>query len=217
MSTLITSVNLDNDPRVLGILLLSGKRSSLRAILFHTYSDYCNSPSAKKPNLVARLMGLDLRPDDLDLSRSSKNSVRGHRVSDNGSEIDARLSLQLDREREQAVKLCDQNFGVGADGVIFVMHGINGADYTMRIFNSDGSEPEMCGNGVRCFAKFIAEIENLQGKHRYIVIRDNGQVKVDMGEPILRAEDVPTRLQGNKGESIVAALDGVCSALYTCN
>lgn len=43
-------------------------------------------------------MGLDLRPDDLDLSRSSKNSVRGHRVSDNGSEIDARLSLQLDRE-----------------------------------------------------------------------------------------------------------------------
>ncbi|KAJ4913155.1 Uncharacterized protein Rs2_07776 [Raphanus sativus] len=99
MSTLITSVNLDNDPRVLGILLLSGKRSSLRAILFHTYSDYCNSPSAKKPNLVARLMGLDLRPDDLDLSRSSKNSVRGHRVSDNGSEIDARLSLQLDRER----------------------------------------------------------------------------------------------------------------------
>lgn len=41
------------------------------------------------------------------------------------------------------MKLCDRNFGVGADGVIFAMPGINGTDYTMRIFNSDGSEPEV--------------------------------------------------------------------------
>ncbi|PWZ43562.1 Diaminopimelate epimerase, chloroplastic [Zea mays] len=67
---------------------------------------------------------------------------------------------------EEAAKLCVRNFDVGADGVIFVMPGVNGADYTMRIFNSDGSEPEMCGNGVRCFARFIAEIENLQGTNR---------------------------------------------------
>jgi diaminopimelate epimerase len=44
---------------------------------------------------------------------------------------------------EEAAKMCDRNFGVGADGVIFVMPGVNGADYTMRIFNSDGSEPEV--------------------------------------------------------------------------
>lgn len=44
---------------------------------------------------------------------------------------------------EQAVKLCDRNFGIGADGVIFAMPGSNGTDYTMRIFNSDGSEPEV--------------------------------------------------------------------------
>ena len=44
---------------------------------------------------------------------------------------------------EEAAKLCDRNFGIGADGVIFVMPGVNGADYTMRIFNSDGSEPEV--------------------------------------------------------------------------
>uniref|UniRef100_M8CEL1 diaminopimelate epimerase n=1 Tax=Aegilops tauschii TaxID=37682 RepID=M8CEL1_AEGTA len=68
---------------------------------------------------------------------------------------------------EEAAKLCDRNFGIGADGVIFVMPGVNGADYTMRIFNSDGSEPEMCGNGVRCFARFIAEVENLQGTHSF--------------------------------------------------
>lgn len=44
---------------------------------------------------------------------------------------------------EAAAKLCDRNFGVGADGVIFVLPGINGSDYTMRIYNSDGSEPEV--------------------------------------------------------------------------
>ena len=44
---------------------------------------------------------------------------------------------------EQAVKLCNRNFGIGADGVIFAMPGWNGTDYTMRIFNSDGSEPEV--------------------------------------------------------------------------
>ena len=48
---------------------------------------------------------------------------------------------------EEAAKLCDRNFGIGADGVIFVLPGVNGADYTMRTFNSDGSEPEVS----RCF------------------------------------------------------------------
>jgi len=60
---------------------------------------------------------------------------------------------------EDAVKLCDRHFGIGADGVIFALPGQDGTDYTMRIFNSDGSEPEMCGNGIRCLAKFIADLE----------------------------------------------------------
>lgn len=61
---------------------------------------------------------------------------------------------------EEGSKLCDRNFGIGGDGVIFAMPGINGCDYTMRIYNSDGSEPQMCGNGIRCLAKYIAaEIE----------------------------------------------------------
>ncbi|KAK4432386.1 Type I inositol polyphosphate 5-phosphatase 8 [Sesamum alatum] len=105
---------------------------------------------------------------------------------------------------EQAAKLCDRNFGIGADGVIFAMTGINGTDYTMRIFNSDGSEPEMCGNGVRCFARFITELENLQGKQR-----------VDMGELILKASDVPTKLTPNKDQSAVKAkleVDGCSNA-----
>ncbi|RCV18786.1 hypothetical protein SETIT_3G331200v2 [Setaria italica] len=116
---------------------------------------------------------------------------------------------------EEAAKLCDRNFGIGADGVIFVMPGSNGADYTMRIFNSDGSEPEMCGNGVRCFARFIAELENLQGTHSFTIhtgagliipeIQSDGQVKVDMGEPILSGPDIPTKLLATKNKVVVQA------------
>jgi hypothetical protein len=57
--------------------------------------------------------------------------------------VDNRDSLVPKVTPEEAAKLCDQNFGIGADGVIFVMPGVNGADYTMRIFNSDGSEPKV--------------------------------------------------------------------------
>ncbi|KAJ6362846.1 hypothetical protein OIU78_003107 [Salix suchowensis] len=124
---------------------------------------------------------------------------------------------------EQAVKLCDRNFGIGADGVIFALPGVNGTDYTMRIFNSDGSEPEMCGNGVRCFARFIAELENLHGKRQSLTvhtgaglivpeIQEDGLVKVDMGQPVLKASNVPTKLASNKNDAVVKSelvVDGV--------
>ncbi len=73
--------------------------------------------------------------------------------------VDNRHSSEPVVTPEQAVVLCDRHFGIGADGVIFALPGQNGTDYTMRIFNSDGSEPEMCGNGIRCLAKFIADLE----------------------------------------------------------
>ncbi|KAK4797656.1 hypothetical protein SAY86_029982 [Trapa natans] len=57
--------------------------------------------------------------------------------------VDNRESSEPIITPEQAVKLCDRNFGIGTDGVIIAMAGINGTDYTMRIFNSDGSEPEI--------------------------------------------------------------------------
>eukprot|EP01018_Ginkgo_biloba_P014088 Gb_29213 [translate_table: standard] len=56
--------------------------------------------------------------------------------------VDNRDSMEPRISSKQAIKLCDRNFGVGADGVIFAMPGVNGTDYSMRIFNSDGSEPE---------------------------------------------------------------------------
>ncbi|MFK8182072.1 MAG: diaminopimelate epimerase [Phormidesmis sp.] len=112
---------------------------------------------------------------------------------------------------EQAVDLCDRNFGIGGDGVIFVLPATGETDYTMRIYNSDGSEPEMCGNGIRCLAKFIAALEEKDGNqrtlpHTYSIhtlagtirpeLTPDGQVTVDMGEPVLEAPEIPTTLAG---------------------
>jgi diaminopimelate epimerase len=105
---------------------------------------------------------------------------------------------------EQAILWCDRHFGIGADGVIFALPGQAGTDYTMRIFNSDGSEPEMCGNGIRCLARFIADLEGANAKEIYRIhtlagviipkLEANGQVTVDMGLPRLLAAEIPTTL-----------------------
>lgn len=99
--------------------------------------------------------------------------------------------------------LSDRHFGIGGDGVIFISES-DKADFKMRIFNADGSEAEMCGNGIRAFAKYLyehgktdkteLEVETLAG-----IIRPNlrvsqgvvDQVRVDMGPPRLNREDIP--------------------------
>ncbi|MHC5597297.1 MAG: diaminopimelate epimerase [Nostoc sp.] len=119
--------------------------------------------------------------------------------------IDNRSSSVPVLTPEQAIKLCDRHFGIGADGVIFALPGENATDYTMRIFNCDGSEPEMCGNGIRCLAGFLADLEGeSRNKDLYRIhtlagvmipqILPNGQVKVDMGLPRLLAGEIPTTL-----------------------
>lgn len=120
--------------------------------------------------------------------------------------IDNRSSEEPFLTQEQAVKVCDRHFGIGADGVIFALPGQSGTDYTMRIFNSDGSEPEMCGNGIRCLAKFLSDLEagSNQSRNEYRIhtlagvmapqVRPDGQVTVDMGLPRLLAGEIPTTL-----------------------
>jgi len=105
---------------------------------------------------------------------------------------------------EQARKMCDRHFGIGADGVIFALPGQDNTDYTMRIFNSDGSEPEMCGNGIRCLALFIAEKEGIKDLKSYRIhtlaglitpkLEGDGLVTVDMGKPQFTAASIPTTL-----------------------
>src|SRR5438874_329369 len=102
----------------------------------------------------------------------------------------------------------DRHFGVGSDGLILICPS-DTADARMRMFNADGSEAEMCGNGVRCVAKYVYDhglarrnplrIETGRGVLTLRVETDGDKVQrvtVDMGEPILEAERIPTTLPG---------------------
>ncbi|WP_267384013.1 diaminopimelate epimerase [Cyanobacterium sp. uoEpiScrs1] len=127
--------------------------------------------------------------------------------------IDNRLNNSPLVSPEQTIQMCDRHFGIGADGVIFALLGTDNTDYTMRIFNSDGSEPQMCGNGVRCLARFITQLEGkeIPGKTYSIHtlagviplrLEDEGQVRVEMGTPNLSANEIPTTL-GNPNETVI--------------
>ncbi len=117
--------------------------------------------------------------------------------------IDNRHSAEPILTPEQAEKWCDRNFGIGADGVIFLLNADNG-EHRMRIYNSDGSEPEMCGNGIRCLAKFMQDlgIPTIDGKYPIhtgagLIVPQmdaDGLVTVDMGKPFLTAAEIPTTL-----------------------
>ena len=104
--------------------------------------------------------------------------------------------------------MSDRHFGVGADGLILICPSER-ADARMRMFNADGSEAEMCGNGVRCMAKYVYEhgiarktpltIETGRGVLSFELDIAGGQVRqvrVDMGEPILESAKIPTTLSG---------------------
>ena len=102
-------------------------------------------------------------------------------------------------------RICDRHFGVGADGLIWMVPS-DCADARMRIFNSDGSEPEMCGNGLRCAALFLKEkdlctkdemtIETLAGVLR--VQLQGSLITADMGEPCLEAAKIPVAADTNR-------------------
>jgi diaminopimelate epimerase len=132
--------------------------------------------------------------------------------------IDNRHAAEPIITPEQAIAMCDRHFGIGADGVIFALAGEENIDFTMRIYNSDGSEPEMCGNGIRCLAKFIADLEgNTEVNKSYQIdtlaglivpkLEVNGEVTVDMGEPELAAAKIPTTLDGGEGKVIAQPLE----------
>ncbi len=123
---------------------------------------------------------------------------------------------------ELSVKLCDRHFGVGADGLIVVLNSTT-HDIKYRIFNPDGSEPQMCGNGMRCFAKFVYENKIVQ-KEEFTVetlagtiipkvnVNEKGiveTVRVDMGQPVLEAKKVPFISNNERAVSEEIEIDGV--------
>ncbi|MEB3322607.1 MAG: diaminopimelate epimerase [Synechococcaceae cyanobacterium] len=105
---------------------------------------------------------------------------------------------------ELVQRLCDRRFGVGGDGVILALPPREGGEVRMRIFNADGSEPEMCGNGIRCLARFLADVDGDGAGRRWQVetlagrivpeLLADGTVRVDMGPPFLDPAAVPTTL-----------------------
>lgn len=113
--------------------------------------------------------------------------------------------LKLKNIPEFTKRLSDRHMGVGADGLILIDKPSNlDSDFKMRIFNSDGSEAEMCGNGIRCVAKFIHDnnlsnkeklsIETLAGIKQVKLIEKDGvcnEAIVDMGEPIFQDNNIP--------------------------
>lgn len=124
--------------------------------------------------------------------------------------------IPQDKKPEIVRKLSDRHFGIGGDGVIFI-NPSEEAEFEMEMYNADGSRSEMCGNGIRCVAKFVydkgltdkTEITIISGgKVKYLTLTlekkdasDRGQVslvKVNMGQPVLEPKDVPVVAEGHE-------------------
>jgi diaminopimelate epimerase len=116
---------------------------------------------------------------------------------------DEAVSRELVPIAEISKRLCQRRFGIGADQVL-LLYNSKRADFRMRIFNADGSEVEMCGNGIRCFAKYIwdrglsdkdvLDVETAAGIIR--PEKSGDLVRVDMGEPVLEGRQIPVNHDG---------------------
>ncbi len=140
------------------------------------------------------------------------------------------LDKEWDFDEEAIQLLCDRHFGIGADGLILVRRASDPeADYFMLYHNADGSLAEMCGNGVRVFAKHLSDtgriegdtlaVQTLGGIKRIEVVRDSSGAfslaRVDMGAPVLAAPEIPTTLPGDPVvDAAVATALG--DAVVTC-
>jgi diaminopimelate epimerase len=128
---------------------------------------------------------------------------------------DPRDELELTPRLVRA--LSDRHFGIGADGVIRVAPGVDGADLSMDYVNSDGSIGEMCGNGIRCLALFAREEGMTDVTHMQVAtpaglmtieVGENGRVRVDMGAPIFEPTAIPIRWEGPEALHAKLEVDG---------
>lgn len=113
------------------------------------------------------------------------------------------INQKIEKRSELAKFVSDRHFGVGSDGLILICPSEK-ADFRMQMFNQDGSEAEMCGNGIRCVGKFVYDkgltnketitVETLAGIKTLVMTAKNGKIetaRVDMGKPILEPEKIP--------------------------
>lgn len=110
---------------------------------------------------------------------------------------------EIENPEELSLKISDRHFGIGSDGIVLIMPSKT-SDFRMRMFNSDGSEAEMCGNASRCVAKYVYDfgltnkeeitLETLAGVKILKMQLNDGKVDkvtVNMGQPIIKAKDIP--------------------------
>ena len=127
----------------------------------------------------------------------------------------------VENPQETAIKISDRHFGVGSDGLILI-YPSKVADFKMTMYNADGSEGKMCGNGIRCVAKYVYDfgltdktelkIETLSGiKTLKLNIKDKkvDTVQVDMGSPILVPEQIPVKFEGEIMVDEAVAVNGL--------
>ncbi len=113
------------------------------------------------------------------------------------------INQKIENRSELAKFVSNRHFGIGSDGLILICPSEK-ADFRMQMFNQDGSEAEMCGNGIRCVGKFVYDkgltnketitVETLAGIKTLVMTAKNGKIetaRVDMGEPILEPEKIP--------------------------
>lgn len=137
------------------------------------------------------------------------------------------INQKITNKSELAKYVSDRHFGIGGDGLILICKS-DTADFKMQMFNQDGSEAEMCGNGIRCVGKFVYDkgltnkenitIETLAGIKRLILYPQNGEiekVKVNMGSPILDPKKIPVNSNLNPVNNLKLYADEK-EFIFTC-
>ena len=126
--------------------------------------------------------------------------------------VDGSKEKVREKDKPELVRrLSDRHFGIGGDGVIFI-NPSEEADFEMEMYNMDGTRAEMCGNGIRCVAKFVYDkgltdktsisiVSCGKVKHLELSVEDGkvSAIKVNMGQPILKAEEIPVTIENNDG------------------
>jgi len=131
------------------------------------------------------------------------------------------FSERVEHPSETARLVSDRHFGIGADGLILICPSET-ADFKMDMYNADGSRGEMCGNGIRCVAKYVYDyglthdehitIETLAGIKKLDLSAEDGRVssvRVNMGQPILKPSEIPVDLGGEKAVNVPINVEGV--------
>ncbi len=126
----------------------------------------------------------------------------------------------IENPAELAIRVSNRNFGIGSDGLVLILPS-DSCDFRMRMFNSDGSESEMCGNASRCVGKYVFDmglttktavtLETLAGVKHLSLNVENGVVDtvcVDMGEPVLTPALVPVQVEGDRAIQIPIEVNG---------